>query len=258
VLIRLISDIHLEFGKDWEPIIPPMAEDSETILVAAGDIHTGTDACEFLQQASSRFAHVLYVLGNHEFYHNDLDTLAGYISEELGDFDNITLLDNESLVLGDVRFIGSTLWTDMNKRSPVYMGLIERAMQDYDHIKKGGQRIFATDTIDLHEEAVSFLEAALSQPHEGPTVVVTHHLPSFKSVHPCFHGVAAQTINGAFYSDLDEIMYDNDIAYWLHGHTHQTVEYELSGTKVRMNPLGYGSVEDLENPRFDPNWRIEV
>ena len=258
MLVRLVSDMHLEFGKDWEPIVPTLPEDSETVLVVAGDISTGTDACGFLKQISSRFYHVLYVLGNHEFYHNDLDTLAGFIHEELGDFDNITLLDNESLVLGDVRFIGSTLWTDMNRRNPSYMGIIERAMRDYDHIKKDGQRIWATDTIDLHDEAVNFLHDALIQPHEGPTIVVTHHLPSFKSVHPCFHRLPAATINGGFYSDLDDIIHDHDIDFWFHGHTHQTVEYELFDTKVRMNPLGYGPIEEVENPRFDPNWRVEV
>lgn len=257
MLVRLVSDMHLEFGKDWETVVPELPEDGDTILVVAGDIDTGTDACEFLQQVSSRFAHVLYVLGNHEFYNNDIDTLAGYIREELEDFDKITLLDNESLVLGDIRFIGSTLWTDIGGGNPTAMVLIEQGMADYSQIRRGGRRIFAPDTIALHKEAVDFIVDTLNEEHDGPTIVVTHHLPSFKSVHPMFHRQPMASINAGFYSNLEGIINAYDIAYWFHGHTHCSMDYEIEGTKVRANPCGYGEPGE-ENENFDPNWRIEL
>lgn len=259
MLVRLVSDIHLEFGKDWEPIVPELPEDSETVLVAAGDIDNGLDACEFLQQTAHRFLHTIYVLGNHEFYRgNDLHLLPGQIREELSDFPNITLLENETLVVGNVRFLGTTLWTDMAKENPTIMLIVEQGMADYGQIKKGGRRIFATDTIAVHKEAVKFLEEELPKEHDGPTIVVTHHLPSFQSVHPMFHRAGVNALNPGFYSSLDYLLVEHDIAYWFHGHTHATVEYEIAGTKVRMNPLGYGPVDRKENPNFTPTWRIEV
>ncbi len=260
MLVRLVSDIHLEFGKDWEPIVPELPEDSESVLVVAGDIDTGLDACEFLQQVAHRFLHTIYVLGNHEFYGgNDLHLLPGQVREGLADFPNITLLENETLVVGNVRFLGTTLWTDMANENPTIMLIVERGMADYGQIKKnGGERIFAPDTIAVHKLAVKFLEEALPKEHDGPTIVVTHHLPSFQSVHPMFHRPGVNAINPGFYSSLDGLMVDNDIAYWFHGHTHATVEYEIEGTRVRMNPLGYAPVERKENPQFSPTWRIEV
>ena len=93
--------------------------------------------------------------------------------------------------------------------------------------------------------------------HEGPTIVVTHHLPSFDSIHPMFHRSGVNALNPGFYSSLDYLLVEQDIDYWFHGHSHATVEYEIAGTKVRMNPLGYGNV-GVENSGFNPNWRIEV
>jgi predicted phosphodiesterase len=259
MLIRLISDIHLEFGKDWAPALIELPEDSETVLVVAGDVNTGLDACEFLQQVSSRFHHVVYVMGNHEFYGNDLHLLRDEMREELSDFDKVTLLENESLVLGDVRFVGTTLWTNMAKENPTIMVIVEQAMADYGYItKNGGQRIFAPDTIALNKIAVAYLEEELAKEHDGATVVVTHHLPSFQSVHPMFHRQPEMSINPGFYSDLENLMHAYKIDYWLHGHTHQSSGYEVNGCKVRMNPLGYYSVEDSENLLFRPDWRIEV
>lgn len=257
MLVRLVSDMHLEFGKDWESVVPELPEDGDTILVAAGDIATGVDACDFLQQVSSRFAHVLYVMGNHEFYHNDITTLANDVREELEYFDKVTLLDMDVKVLGDVRFVGTTLWTNINHENPTSMVLIEQGMADYGYIKNAGKLLRASDTVALHKEAVEFIMETLNEEHDGPTIVVTHHLPSFKSVHPMFHRNPAAAINPGFYSDLDGIMHAYDIAYWFHGHTHQSLEYEIAGTKVRMNPCGYGEPGD-ENKNFDPNWRVEV
>ena len=259
MLVRLLSDIHLEFGNGWESLLPEMPEDSETVLVVAGDVASGVDGCDFLQQVSPRFQHVLYVLGNHEFYrNNDLCLLPGAIKEELSDFPTIDLLDNDTVILGGTRFVGSTLWTDMEDEDPTVMVLIEQGMMDYVQIRTNGRRIRAEDTIALFKQAVAFLDSELSVEHDGPTIVVTHHLPSFKSVHPMFRQMPAAAINGGFCSDLEWMLENHDIDYWFHGHTHQTVSYEIAGTKVRMNPLGYGSLYNLENPLFETEWRIEL
>lgn len=259
MLVRLISDMHLEFGKDWEQAIVELPEDSETVLVVAGDIDTGLDACHFLQEVSSRFRHVVYVMGNHEFYGgNDLLRLPGQIREELEDFDKISLLEKDSVVIGNVRFVGTTCWTNIANEDPTIMMIIEQGMADYGQIKIDGQRIFAPDTIAEHKKSVAFLETELEKEHDGPTIVVTHHLPSFQSVHPMFHSRSAMALNPGFYSNLEGLMHEFKIDYWFHGHTHQTVEYDVNGCKVRMNPWGYGEDVSVENPLFKADWRIEV
>ena len=248
MLVRLLSDLHQEF-RPYK--IQPLPEDPETVLVLAGDIDVGVDACDYVIQQSENFAHVIYLLGNHEFYNNDLDTLARDVANELADFPKVSFLDNSSVVIEGVNFIGSTLWSDMDNENPTSMFRIEQSLNDYDLIKNRGDKIFATDTIALFKKSVAYLELALAMSN-GPTVVVTHHGPSFKSVHPIFRNSG---INGAFTSNCERLMYDHDIDYWLQGHTHQTSSYEVNGCKVRMNPFGYGAAENLH---FDPVFRVEI
>jgi len=250
VLIRLLSDLHQEFGPYK---VQPLPEDSETVLVLAGDIDVGVDACDFVIEQSENFAHVIYLLGNHEFYNNDLDTLANDVADELADFPKVSFLDNDSVVIEGVHFIGSTLWSDMDNENPESMFRIERCLNDYDLIKNRGDKIFATDTIRLFKDNMAYLDQTLSESHpDYRNVVLTHHGPSRKSVHPIYRGSG---INGAFVSNCERLMYDHDIAYWLQGHTHQTSAYEVDGCKVRMNPFGYGHAENLH---FDPVFRVEV
>jgi len=233
-----------------------MEEDSETTLVVAGDLHVGMDVCDALTEMSTRFKDVVYVLGNHEFYRNEMTTLVSDIKEELSDFTSIHVLDDEVVVLDGVRFVGSTLWTDMDNRNPVSMLCIEQGMTDYHVIRKNGFPARAMDTIALHAVAVNFLHETLAEAHEGPTVVVTHHLPSMQSVAPMFRHPDHNQLNGGYCSNLDDMLVDYDVEYWFHGHTHATVEYDVDGTKVRMNPFGYSG--HAENEDFDPEWRVEV
>ena len=251
MIIRLLSDLHQEF----EPYkVQSLAEDhEETILVLAGDIDIGTDACDFIIEQANNFAHVIYILGNHEFYANDLDTLAGEIALKLSSVSNISFLNNDSVVIGDIKFIGSTLWTDMNNENPVSMFRAEQSMNDYHSIRRNGYKILSSTTIDLFKRNMIYLDTELSKLHCGPTIVVTHHLPSYESVHPLYRD---SFINGAYASNCEKLMYDHDISYWLHGHTHQTMAYEVNGCKVRMNPFGYAGIE--ENLNFDPVFRFEV
>ncbi len=249
MFVRLLSDLHQEFGSYK---VQPLPEDSETVLVLAGDIDIGVDSCHFVMEQSENFAHVIYLLGNHEFYNNDLDTLANDVADELADFPKVSFLDNSSVVIEGVRFIGSTLWSDMDNENPESMFRIEQSLNDYSLIKNRGDKIWATTTIDLFKKNMAYLDQTLSDPHDGPTVVVTHHGPSFKSIHPIYRN---SMVNGAFASNCERLMYDHDIAYWLHGHTHQTSSFEVNGCKVRMNPFGYGAVENLH---FDSYFRVEV
>ena len=252
MLIRLLSDLHQEF-KPYE--VQSLAEDKQSVLVLAGDIDVGTNARDLIIEQSSEFAHVIYILGNHEFYNNDIDEVANDVAHELRDIPNVSFLDNQSVVIGDVRFVCSTLWTDMDNENPVSMFKIEQSLNDYHSIYsyRDGHMITATTTIDLFKKNMQYLEDELSRPHDGPTVVVTHHLPSFKSVHPIYRN---SQINGAYASNCEKLMHDHDIVYWFHGHTHQTMAYEINGCKVRSNPFGYAGVE--ENLHFDPTFRVEV
>ena len=67
--LHILSDLHLEFSQLDIPAVDAQ------ILVLAGDIATGSKGIDFAKSVSSRYAHILYVMGNHEFYGHDISTM---------------------------------------------------------------------------------------------------------------------------------------------------------------------------------------
>ena len=93
----------------------------------------------------------------------------------------------------------------------------------------------------------------LNEPFAGKTVVITHHAPSEKSVHPRY---ANNLLTPAFASDLEDLMEGDRVALWIHGHTHDVFDYEVYGTRVVCNPRGYLPYEAKN--KFNPEWVIEL
>src|ERR1700676_2596085 len=111
--IREMSDLHGEFSP---LVIPPLPTDKETILLLAGDIHVkaGIFKNGWLKDVSEQFAHVAYILGNHEHYTSSIDITAPKIKQGFIDHQitNVSLLDNKSLIIlgTNVKLIGGTMW----------------------------------------------------------------------------------------------------------------------------------------------------
>jgi Icc-related predicted phosphoesterase len=67
-------------------------------------------------------------------------------------------------------------------------------------------------------------------------IVVTHHLPAAKSVHPRF---VNSPLTPFFLCDLTDLILDRQPAVWVHGHTHASLDYLLGATRIVCNPMGY-------------------
>lgn len=108
----------------------------------------------------------------------------------------------------------------------------------------------------LHGEHRAFIENALQA--GGPTrrVVVTHHLPSAKSLDPRYAGEG----DACYASDLEEIIGRLKPAAWIHGHTHKPSDYLIGKTRIACMPKGYGPEDDrpLENEDFRTDFVIEI
>jgi hypothetical protein len=145
--IALCSDLHLEFG----PIDLHNTENAD-VLILSGDIcvaseltdHVTLDIIpnkrsarfhEFFQTVCARFPKVLYIAGNHEHYHGDYSKTFDLLRTHLGYLDNLVILDKQTIKIGDVMFIGGTLWTDMNKNDPMTIHAIRDMMNDYKTIE---------------------------------------------------------------------------------------------------------------------------
>ena len=245
--IRILSDLHLEF----ERFDPP--EGLADVVVLAGDIGVGLSGLGWAEE-SFPDTPVVYVPGNHEFYHQDLGLLQAMRAYAPGE---IHVLDNEEVRLGGVRFLGCTLWTDFALHGAHAR---ERALReanlsinDFSIIRDGRAHFTAEDSARRHAASRAFLETRLAEPFAGKTVVVTHHAPAPGSVSPRFEG---DPLTPSFVSDLTGLMGAERVALWVHGHTHARFDYQVRGTRVVCNPKGYPGEEWVSE--FDPEWGVDL
>jgi predicted phosphohydrolase len=246
--LHILSDLHLEF----EPFTPPVVE--AEVVILAGDVSTGRNG---LKWALKTFPDrpVIYVLGNHEFYGQKLQKLIKEL-QELADGTNIHLLENGSCSIGDVVFLGATLWTDfaLNGNPVVSEVVAQTSMNDYRRIRTLPRysRLKPSDTRRLHMESRRWLEDQAFAHKRQKVVVVIHHAPSRESIPPAFAG---DPCNPAFASDMSRFIVESEAQLWVHGHIHYCRDYTLGKTRVLANPRGYPT-ESRQG--FDPGLIVEV
>ena len=282
--ITPVSDLHLEFGdlelentQDADLLIlggdiliaqdlhdhRPIVSDVEQAIISKTS-NLGTRQLiamrfrNFLKRVSDRFPHVIYIAGNHEFYHGKYPDAYDYIRNEVANINNLYFLEQEYKRIDDVIFIGGTLWTDMNRRDPLTISACADMMNDYRTIRmpsKGYAKLRPEVTIRQHNLTVNYIKRILADNPNEKTVVVGHHAPTKLSCKPKYE--KDHLLNGAYSSDLSEIMLNNpQIKLWTHGHTHDCFDYTIGTCRVVCNPRGYVGYED--DPGFNPNLVIEV
>jgi Icc-related predicted phosphoesterase len=275
--IALVSDLHLEFSD-----INIKNENGADVLILGGDIMIAQDLHDhpendqimdlvlgtrgekarrfrdFLKRVSLEFPHVIYIAGNHEFYHGKYPDSIDYLKTECARFSNVYMLEMESVVIEDVTFIGATLWTDMNKQDSLTLMAVKDAMNDYRvirHSQKGYAKLRPTDTVLRHMDTLSYIKSEIAKNPEGKYVVVGHHAPTKLSLKPKYEKDVL--LNGAYSSDLSDFILDHpQIKLWTHGHTHDCFDYEIGSTRIVCNPRGYEGYEDPSG--WDPNLILEV
>ncbi|MGD2055245.1 MAG: metallophosphoesterase [Gammaproteobacteria bacterium] len=245
--LHILNDLHVEFGD-----FAPPATDADVVILA-GDIGVGLEG---LYWAGGRFPDrpVIYVPGNHEFYRHDITLIAELKARAP---ENIHILNDDPVVIDGVRFLGSILWTDFAlygaaERS-LAMQVARQRVTDFSLIRYRGRSFTPEDASTLHTNSRDWLAARLAEPFEGRTVMVSHHAPSPRSVHPRY---AANPLTPAFASDLEALMEAGRIVLWSHGHMHESYDYAVHGTRVVCNPRGYAP--QALNPDFRPAWVVEI
>ncbi|MGZ3197365.1 MAG: metallophosphoesterase [Caldimonas sp.] len=251
--LNILSDLHLGF----EPFDRP--NNDADVVILAGDISRPKEAAAW----ALRFGKpVLYVLGNHEFYGSSIDGAAAEL-KRLCAGTHVHVLDDSEIVIGQVRFLGTTLWTDFElfgdgEEKAAAMAEARRLIRDFSRIRlvEAGSAAFSPeDSAALFERHARWLDERLGAPHDGPTVVITHHAPSPQSIHSRF---LDSLLNACFVSDAERLIGADRAQLWIHGHTHDSFDYVVNGTRVVCNPRGYAKAGVNENPLFDPDLMIEV
>jgi Icc-related predicted phosphoesterase len=273
--IRILSDLHEEYASQLGGLAFDALPVDVTIL--AGDIANGVQTIKVASSPAFSKSQVIVVPGNHEFYGGQIDQVLMEMRAAAAATANVHLLDQNSVTIEGVRFLGATLWTDYalhgvhNIQSAIQAA--SPRMVDYRLIRANTGMLFnATDSIALHQQARQWLQASLRKRLTQKTVVITHHAPHPLSVHSRFAG---NSVNPAFLSDLSELM--GIAQLWVHGHVHNGFDYEVSGTRVVANPAGYRKARKLgeegvmlksfpatheywhfENSIFNPNFVCEI
>jgi Icc-related predicted phosphoesterase len=257
--LLLLSDLHHEVWRQFAPVID-VSISKPDIVILAGDIACGNKAVEW---ASKTFAGipVLYVTGNHEYYGHDIESVKRDIQAACHLTSDVHFLDCEQVVHGGVRFLGCTLWTDFKLFGDETCAAAKRAaeasMNDYERIRlasAGHRKLRADDTASFHTQERAWLEARMSEPFNGITVVITHMAPSRLSVTSEF---GTDLVSAAYASRFDSLVEKVDL--WCHGHMHTSLDYRIGRCRIICNPCGYiNRGGGTENKRFDANFAIEI
>jgi len=260
--IAYCSDLHLEVREQNFEL--PDAD----LLILAGDICLIYDLADvwamnkvpagqrdFFQQVSAKYKNVIWIPGNHEYWECSLTSTAlkanqFLLSEHL---DNIVFSPCSSMRLNGIKFVFTTLWTDVYEPPALpYSSSYSRHnyMRDYDEVKVESEeenvlprKLRVADTRKMHADQRAFIMAEIQ--NEERVVLVTHHAPDLKSYD------AARSDGMEYYyccTDMKEIIEQNSqIEYYIHGHTHNPIKYDIGKTTVISNPRGYYGYESISN-----------
>ena len=272
--LLILSDLHFEFELPAPGVNTylqnvqrdSMAEAAKQadVVVIAGDTHTKGKGPKVVQELFPGRL-VVMVNGNHEYYGQTYPHHLFKLQEQAKEIPCLHFLENEAVEIGDVVFLGATLWTDCKLwESGPQAGLfnhletamaLQNGMTDYTRIKFfDGQRhrkLLPSDLVKVHIQSVRWLKEQFEIHRGRKIVVVTHHAPSFKSIPKEFD---KDVISAAYASNLDELVESSGAALWIHGHTHQGADYKIGETRVLANPRGYPE----EKTWFKPTLTVEV
>ncbi|MDP4025543.1 metallophosphoesterase [Methylobacterium sp. NEAU 140] len=275
-----ISDLHLE-RRSLDRIPRPRGDFD--LLACAGDLHEGQPErglAALLHLADGR--PVVLVPGNHERYAPTGDPrtapeLIAALEAEVARLNaggaRIHLLQaGEACVVGGVRVVGATLWSDWRlagrwlgpdapdrpadpvayaaarMTDPVtgsreYRGSIRRA---------DGAPWQPADAMAAHAADRAALLAALGEPHDGPTVVLTHHPASPLAADRYRDAPGVPWWVPAFYATtvLDDLADDARPDLWVSGHFHAGHDMRLGRCRWVANPV--------EGETYRPDFFVEV
>lgn len=246
--IQVLSDLHLDF----KPYTIKLHKEAD-ILVLAGDICSQA----FVQRLKHILGRipkgfpVIYITGNHDYYGSEFQAVNNLWEEFANNTPGFHFLNNKTFFFGGYQFVGSTLWTnfDLVRSSglplDIFKSRIPFAINDFRYIRYGDGEFTPDHCIDLNIAARKFIKESVDS-YDGKSVVVTHFCPHPKSIHENFIG---NKLNCYFTCDCSEII-QSKIPLFIHGHTHECMDYILGDTRVVCNPRGYPNEKSNYNSKL--------
>lgn len=281
---RLFSDIHEDMyvqkhfkpSQLWMP--DPLPEDKESVLVLAGDLWHAKKYLMFsgyswLKDVASRFKYVVVVLGNHDFwggkYPDEYVRFETY-KQKLG-IDNLFLLQDSTLLIGDVKFVGATLWNNLDGRNPEVLEEYNSSINDVRYIRwshpvypNSFKKWGAKQVIEAYSKSKQYIfENAKKDYPEQKVFVVTHHPPvtdlfSVPEEYPYY--VDLESHKKLYGNNLGKEIAESEIDVWVYGHNHQSGHVKIGNTDIYSNTVGYplsSAHNEVMNPDYNPWFQEE-
>jgi len=233
-----VSDLHLEYYVDHHvlyhrlhPILP-----HADVLVLAGDVgYPNKEYKSLLNKFKLKYKHVVLVPGNHEYYVTENFNRQA-VWNQLQDIctsESCHLLNNSSIELEGVNFLGTTLWSRI---SPKYECI---AMETF----KSFAKIFLSLQVANKEfqQSVDWLKQELQTSTNDRQVVISHHVPSYSLQHWKYATNTSrykELIDSLFYSEILDVFNLSKVKYWFCGHSHEYNVMTHKSTQIILNPYG--------------------
>lgn len=232
--VQVLSDLHTEgyelpvdflsAGQVQFPGADVLALCGDIVAVEQQGAERIRDVFEFL---SRQARHVLFVPGNHEYWGTKAKPAARQPTEQIlrsciGRLPNMQYLNNAEVVIEGKRFLAGTMWFPDHPLNQLY----EKHWPDFENISGLSDWVY-----EYNRRFAELAEKATPE-----TVVITHHLPSERSVAPQFKD---SDWNRFFICDMSRVIAERKPRLWLHGHTHSSMDYQDEATRVICNPFGY-------------------
>jgi hypothetical protein len=273
-VLKFVSDLHLErltglvvnqscLKSIWKFDRKP---NHLYYLALVGDIGNCTSPSsrkclvDFFDLISPKYNQIFYVMGNHEYYSlgtpkYSMTEIKNMTQDICAKYHNINLLDNSSVEIDGIKFIGSTLWSKISNGKKEYLA---KSINDYHRIHTEENKVITPDQTNvLNKINVDWLETEINT--QIPCVVMTHHAPLFNNVSARqFTSDPKYTHslnNEAFHNDLGHLI-KKPVVAWLYGHTHYASEFTFGNVLVATNQLGYSF--EQKKIKFDPNREINL
>jgi len=240
--IHLMSDLHVE--SHLTELVAGAGRDDVLCLVA-GDWANGDTIKRdgYSKVANPHGVPIVTIRGNHEWYDLNLhhhDTVHRKAAIAAG----MTLLDRERFELNSWTILGCTLWSNFELYGPRIAGAAgteaHRCISDFGYIRNGRKALAPLAAIAMYERDHAWLDEQLAACDPERTIVMTHFGPHPNSVHEIYRENPGATLMNPYYANNTGLIEKYQPALWVHGHTHELLDYTVGRTRVFCNPRGYG------------------
>lgn len=280
IKFNYLSDIHINYYYQYptkkeeilnffKKILLNSFDDKSEILIVAGDLGEDNELTVLLLEALNElYKYVIFVIGNHDLYiknriqeddyENNSFNKIKELKSKVSDYKNIFFLDGGILSINGIKIGGTMGWYDgsyiyryKNNYYTMNDKLINKSWQgfiDWKYIKG------IKDFKHLHKlEEPKILELV-----KEVNIMITHILPSNNANHinKIYLREPLESMTPFFCFNFLEKFTDkinNDLKFWIYGHSHSGLNFDFNNIKVLNNCLGgvqesnYGSSAVFKN-----------